>query len=77
MIHSSQVQMQHASVKLLDDLNTICGQFLKPNGSFITKCLDENQKIKFSNFKNVQIEKPKSSRSESDEIFYVCQNFRF
>ena len=39
MIHSSQVQMQQASVKLLDDLNTICGQFLKPNGSFITKCL--------------------------------------
>ena len=39
MIHSSQVQMQLASVKLLDDLNTICGQFLKPNGSFITKCL--------------------------------------
>ena len=31
--------MQLASVKLLDDLNTICGQFLKPNGSFITKCL--------------------------------------
>ena len=39
MIHSFQVQMQQASVKLLDDLNTICGQFLKPNGSFITKCL--------------------------------------
>lgn len=36
---------------------------------------DENQKIKFSNFKNVEIEKPKSSRTESDEIFYVCQNF--
>ena len=36
---------------------------------------DENQKIKFSNFKNVEIGKPKSSRTESDEIFYVCQNF--
>ena len=36
---------------------------------------DENQKNKFSNFKNVEIEKPKSSRTESDEIFYVCQNF--
>ena len=39
MIHFPQVQMQLASVKLLDDLNVICGQFLKPNGSFITKCL--------------------------------------
>ena len=39
MIHYSKVQMQQASVKLLDDLNTICGQFLNPNGSFITKCL--------------------------------------
>ena len=55
MIHSSQVQMQHASVKLLDDLNTICGQFLKPNGSFITKCLVTWFKIRCSTTKGTTL----------------------
>ena len=70
MIHSSQVQMQQASVKLLDDLNTICGQFLKPNGSFITKCLVTWFKIRCRTTRLIP------SRTLRKYLWPLCLSFR-
>lgn len=53
---------------------------LKPNGNFVCKMFDSDEFQNFKNellknFKKVNVLRPKSTRKESKEIFFIAQGF--
>ena len=55
-------------------------QHLKPNGAFVTKIYRSRDSASFQwvvqqLFKEVSVFKPKASRPQSAEIFYICQGY--
>ena len=73
---STPSQMRQAQNKLIIELIQICNTFLSDQATFLTKGLDPSSKRFFlKHFSTVNIIKPKSSRKESDEIFFLCRGF--
>lgn len=71
---------QARSMELADVALEACRRWLKSGGSMVLKAfqgegLDEWVRTRRQSFKKVSMTKPKSSRSESREVFVVCQSY--
>ena len=71
---------QARAMELADVTLIACRQWLQPGGSMALKAfqgegLDEWVRERRQAFKKVVMTKPKSSRSESREVFVVCQSY--
>ena len=51
-------------------------KLLKPGGTFVTKVMRKDTNVFKNFFEEVEFIKPKSSRSDSDEIFVICYDFK-
>ncbi len=76
-----RVTDQTRSVELCELALDIAKQFLRPNGTFVCKLFHSEEFEGFRNslkllFDRVEVLRPKSTRKESKEIFFICLSFR-
>ena len=69
-------QTAWASKVLVDKVLKILVKLLKPGGTFVTKVMRKDPNVFMNFFEEVEFIKPKSSRSDSDEIFVICSYFK-
>ena len=69
-------QTAWASKVLVDKVLKILVKLLKPGGTFVTKVMRKDPNVFMNFFEEVEFIKPKSSRSDSDEIFVICYDFK-
>ncbi len=71
---------QMRSLELCELALDICKKFLKYRGSFVCKMFHSDEfegyrKLLRENFGHVEVLRPKSTRKESKEIFFICTLF--
>lgn len=72
---------QARSLELSELALTTAERFLRPRGSFVCKLFHSDEFEGFrrelrARFGQVEVLRPKSTRKESKEIFFVCQQYR-
>ncbi len=72
---------QSRSVELCEMALTVAVKYLKPGGSFVCKLFHSGEFEAFrtlvrAQFEKVEVLRPKSTRQESKEIFFIAQNFK-
>ncbi len=75
-----RVTDQARSIELCELALSIANRFLQPGGSFIAKLFHSDEfegyrKTLRTQFKRVEVLRPKSTRKESKEVFFVCLDY--
>jgi 23S rRNA (uridine2552-2'-O)-methyltransferase len=76
-----RVTDQSRSLELCELALEISKKFLKPKGAFVCKLFHSEEfenfrKMLRTSFERVEVLRPKSTRKESKEIFFICLSFR-
>ena len=76
-----RLQDQMRSLELCELALTTAARFLKPDGTFVCKLFHSDEFENFRNllraqFSKIDLIKPKSTRSESKEIFFIARGFK-
>ena len=75
-----RVTDQVRSVELCELALSVAQKYLKPRGSFVAKLFHSDEfegyrDLLRANFNRVEVLRPKSTRKESKEIFFIAMNF--